>query len=163
MYSLTSEPDRADGCISITPKLVEVGNGSHLVRAARPGSIVRLGGVEGTFVLLPDKLLFQRRRWHYADHEHAAVLGGAGRADRRGPPAFGPAAARTSSSAPSCASWAGAMTASACTSSTRRRFARPQSADRASAGPAQWLGRRQTVLADPASQLVGKRRGGGDA
>ena len=61
-YSLTSEPDRPDGCISITPKLVEAGKvSSHLVRAARPGSIVRLGGVEGTFVLpqaLPDKLLF---------------------------------------------------------------------------------------------------------
>jgi ferredoxin-NADP reductase len=61
-YSLTSEPDRADGCISITPKLVEAGKvSSHLVRDARPGSIVRLGGVEGAFVLpraLPGKLLF---------------------------------------------------------------------------------------------------------
>ena len=61
-YSLTSEPDRADGCISITPKLVEAGKvSSHLVRDARPGSIVRLGGVEGAFVLphpLPDRLLF---------------------------------------------------------------------------------------------------------
>jgi len=61
-YSLTSEPDRADGCISITPKLVEAGKVSpHLVRAARPGSIVRLGGVEGAFVLpavIPDRLLF---------------------------------------------------------------------------------------------------------
>src|SRR5215212_6149613 len=65
-YSLTSEPDRPDGCISITPKLVEAGKvSSHLVRAARPGSIVRLGGVEGTFVLpqaLPDKLLFVSAR-----------------------------------------------------------------------------------------------------
>ena len=61
-YSLTSEPDRADGCISITPKLVEAGKvSSHLVRDARPGTIVRLGGVEGAFVLprvLPEKLLF---------------------------------------------------------------------------------------------------------
>jgi ferredoxin-NADP reductase len=61
-YSLTSEPGRPDGCISITPKLVEAGKVSpHLVREVRPGSIVRLGGVEGTFVLpsaLPDKLLF---------------------------------------------------------------------------------------------------------
>ena len=61
-YSLTSEPGRPDGCISITPKLVEAGKvSSHLVRAARPGSIVRLGGVEGVFVLppaLPEKLLF---------------------------------------------------------------------------------------------------------
>ena len=61
-YSLTSEPDRLDGCISITPKLVEAGKVSpYLVRAARPGSVVRLGGVEGAFVLPPrvaGKLLF---------------------------------------------------------------------------------------------------------
>ena len=61
-YSLTSEPGRADGCISITPKLVEGGRVSpYLVRGARPGEIVRLGGVEGTFVLPdppPAKLLF---------------------------------------------------------------------------------------------------------
>ena len=61
-YSLTSEPERADGCISITPKLVDSGKVSpYLVRRARPGDIVRLGGVEGTFVLpdpLPQKLLF---------------------------------------------------------------------------------------------------------
>src|ERR1044072_802303 len=60
--SLTSEPDRADGCISITPKLVEAGKVSpYFVRGARPGDVVRLGGVEGTFVLpdpLPPKLLF---------------------------------------------------------------------------------------------------------
>ena len=61
-YSLTSDPKRADGCIGITPKLVEAGKVSpYLVRAARPGDIVRLGGVEGTFVLpdpVPRKLLF---------------------------------------------------------------------------------------------------------
>src|SRR6185437_7006732 len=61
-YSLTSDPDRADGCISITPKLVEAGKVSpYLVRQAQPGTIVRLGGIEGTFVLpdpLPAKLLF---------------------------------------------------------------------------------------------------------
>ena len=59
-YSLTSDPGRADGCISITPKLVEAGKVSpYLVRDARPGEIVRLGGVEGTFVLpdpAPEKL-----------------------------------------------------------------------------------------------------------
>src|SRR3954451_14234842 len=45
-YSLTSDPGRADGCISITPKLVEVGKVSPFFnREARPGSIVRLGGV----------------------------------------------------------------------------------------------------------------------
>ena len=61
-YSLTSEPDRPDGCISITPKLVEGGVVSpHLVQRGRPGAIVSLGGVEGDFVLpdpLPGKLLF---------------------------------------------------------------------------------------------------------
>ncbi len=61
-YSITSDPGRLDGCIAITPKLVETGKVSpYLVRRARPGEIVRLGGVEGTFVLpdpLPEKLLF---------------------------------------------------------------------------------------------------------
>jgi ferredoxin-NADP reductase len=61
-YSLTSDPKRSDGCISITPKLVEGGKVSPFLFArVRPGTIVRLGGVEGTFVLpepLPAKLLF---------------------------------------------------------------------------------------------------------
>jgi ferredoxin-NADP reductase len=61
-YSLTSDPGRADGCIGITPKLVDAGKVSpYLVRDARPGDLVRLGGVEGTFVIpdpAPEKLLF---------------------------------------------------------------------------------------------------------
>src|SRR3954447_3767844 len=61
-YSLTSDPGRPDGLISITPKLVEEGTVTPwLVREATPGTIVRLGGIEGTFTLpdpLPDKLLF---------------------------------------------------------------------------------------------------------
>jgi stearoyl-CoA 9-desaturase NADPH oxidoreductase len=61
-YSLTSEPERPDGCISITPKLVDSGKVSpYLVHRARPGDVVRLGGVEGTFVLPdppPERLLF---------------------------------------------------------------------------------------------------------
>jgi stearoyl-CoA 9-desaturase NADPH oxidoreductase len=61
-YSLTSDPGRADGCISITPKLVESGRVSpFLFGQVRPGAIVRLGGVEGTFVLPdppPERLLF---------------------------------------------------------------------------------------------------------
>jgi len=61
-YSLTSDPGRPDGCISITPKLVDEGKVSpYFVRRARPGEIVRLGGVEGTFVLpdpLPQKIIF---------------------------------------------------------------------------------------------------------
>ena len=61
-YSLTSDPDREDGCISITPKLVDAGVVSPwFVRKAQPGEIVRLGGVEGTFTMpdpVPQKLLF---------------------------------------------------------------------------------------------------------
>jgi ferredoxin-NADP reductase len=61
-YSLTSDPGRPDGCISITPKLRGTGKVSpYLVRAAQPGTIVRLGGVEGDFTLPdppPSSLLF---------------------------------------------------------------------------------------------------------
>src|SRR6201990_1167437 len=61
-YSLTSDPQRSDGLISITVKNVDEGKVSpYLVRRGRPGTIVSLGGVEGEFVLpdeLPPKLLF---------------------------------------------------------------------------------------------------------
>ena len=61
-YSLTSEPARSDGCIAITPKLVPAGVVSpYLCERMRPGVVVRLGGVEGTFTLpspLPERLLF---------------------------------------------------------------------------------------------------------
>ena len=61
-YSLTSDPDREDGWISITPKLVDEGVVSpHLTAQIKPGAILRLGGVEGSFVLPdppPQKLLF---------------------------------------------------------------------------------------------------------
>jgi ferredoxin-NADP reductase len=61
-YSLTSDPAREDGCISITVKNVDEGKVSpYLVRRGRPGTLVSLGGVEGDFVLpekLPAKLLF---------------------------------------------------------------------------------------------------------
>ena len=61
-YSLTSEPESSDGCVCITPQLVESGKVSpYLVRQAKPGEIVRLGGVEGTFVLPdppPERMLF---------------------------------------------------------------------------------------------------------
>ena len=61
-YSLTSDPDRPDGLISITVKNVDEGKVSpYLVRRGRPGTIVSLGGVEGDFLLpdpLPGKLLF---------------------------------------------------------------------------------------------------------
>jgi ferredoxin-NADP reductase len=61
-YSLTSEPDRPDGFISVTPKLVESGKVSPFVnRELKPGALVFLGEVEGEFVLpdpLPEKMLF---------------------------------------------------------------------------------------------------------
>ena len=42
-YSITSDPDREDGFISITPKLVETGIvSSYLVERARVGTIVSL-------------------------------------------------------------------------------------------------------------------------
>src|SRR5436190_4915894 len=51
-YSLTSEPGRTDRCLSITPKLVGGGKVTpYLLREAKPGEVVRLGGVEGDFVL----------------------------------------------------------------------------------------------------------------
>lgn len=61
-YSLTTDPGRPDGLIGITPKRVDAGTVSpYLVHGARPGDIVRLGGVEGTFTIprpVPRKLLF---------------------------------------------------------------------------------------------------------
>jgi stearoyl-CoA 9-desaturase NADPH oxidoreductase len=61
-WSLTSDPYRPDGLISITVKCVDEGKVSpYLVRRGRPGTIVSLGGVEGDFVLPddpPEKLLF---------------------------------------------------------------------------------------------------------
>ncbi|MBJ7289207.1 ferredoxin reductase [Williamsia sp.] len=61
-YSLTSDPEPRDGLISVSPKYVDNGTVSpYLVRAIRPGEIVRLSDVEGTFLLpdpLPKKMLF---------------------------------------------------------------------------------------------------------
>src|SRR5437588_10663103 len=61
-YSLTSDPYREDGLISITVKNVDEGKVSPmLVRQGKPGTIIGLGGVEGDFVLPedpPEKLLF---------------------------------------------------------------------------------------------------------
>ncbi len=89
-YSLTSDPQRPDGYISITVKNVDEGKVSpYLVRKGRPGAIVGLGGVEGDFVLpekLPDKLLFisagsgitpimsMLRSLHHRDEMNDAVL-----------------------------------------------------------------------------------------
>lgn len=54
-YSLTSDPGRRDGLISITVKNVDEGKVSpFLVRRARAGTIVTLSNVEGDFVLPDD-------------------------------------------------------------------------------------------------------------
>ncbi len=51
-YSLTSDPYREDGLISITPKKVDAGKVSpFLVEQAHPGTIVSLSNIEGDFVL----------------------------------------------------------------------------------------------------------------
>ena len=61
-YSLTSDPWREDGLISITPKRVQEGKVSpYLVESAQPGRIISLSNVEGDFVLPdppPERLLF---------------------------------------------------------------------------------------------------------
>ena len=61
-YSVTSRPDRADGCLSVTVKAIPDGVVSgHLVRRARPGQLVHLDQAAGDFVLpspRPARLLF---------------------------------------------------------------------------------------------------------
>lgn len=61
-YSLTSDPEPADGLISVTPKKVDSGVVSpYLVEKIQPGELVRLGEIEGVFTLpepLPAKMLF---------------------------------------------------------------------------------------------------------
>ena len=61
-YSLTSDTDQADGCITITVKAIPGGKVSnHLVRRATVGTIVQLGHAAGEFTLpaaAPAKILF---------------------------------------------------------------------------------------------------------
>jgi stearoyl-CoA 9-desaturase NADPH oxidoreductase len=89
-YSLTSDPYREDGLISITPKKVDAGKVSpYLVTEAGPGTIVSLSKIEGDFVLpdpSPEKLLFisagsgitpimsMLRHLHHYDELNDAVL-----------------------------------------------------------------------------------------
>ncbi len=97
-YSLTSDPFREDGLISITPKVVDEGKVSpYLVRQVGPGTIVTLSNVEGDFVLAdppPNKLLFISAgsgvtpimsMLRHLDHEHrlhdAVLLHSAKRSD----------------------------------------------------------------------------------
>ena len=61
-YSLTSDTDRADGCIAITVKAIPDGKVSnHLVRRATVGTIIQLDHAAGEFTLpaaAPSKILF---------------------------------------------------------------------------------------------------------
>ncbi len=61
-YSLTSDPDHPEELVSITVKHVEEGKLSpYFTREAKPGTMVFLGDVEGTFCLpdpLPERFLF---------------------------------------------------------------------------------------------------------
>jgi ferredoxin-NADP reductase len=61
-YSITSVLDRADGCFTVTVKAIPDGKVSnHLVRRARPGTLVHLDQATGDFVLpspRPAKALF---------------------------------------------------------------------------------------------------------
>jgi ferredoxin-NADP reductase len=51
-YSISSSPDRADGCITITVKALPLGRMSRfLARDVRPGAYLTLGLPEGEFVL----------------------------------------------------------------------------------------------------------------
>jgi stearoyl-CoA 9-desaturase NADPH oxidoreductase len=61
-YSLSSPPERADGCVTITVKAASDGLVSpHLVHRVRSGTVVHLAPAQGGFVLpepLPARLLF---------------------------------------------------------------------------------------------------------
>ncbi|TDC59669.1 ferredoxin reductase [Micromonospora sp. KC207] len=61
-YSLTSAPGRSDGLISVTVKAIPDGRVSnHLVRRARPGTLVQLDQAQGDFVVpvpAPEQVLF---------------------------------------------------------------------------------------------------------
>ena len=51
-YSISSAPERRDGCITITVKAIDKGRMSHhLVRQLRPGAYIPIGLPQGDFVL----------------------------------------------------------------------------------------------------------------
>ena len=119
-YSLTSDPGRPDGWISITPKLVDSGKVSpYFVTRAKPGEIVRLGGVEGTFVLpdpVPEKLLFVSAGSGITPgDEHAAQPRAARRRRRRRALALRAHARRRDLRHGSCTASPSATPASGCT------------------------------------------------
>lgn len=55
-YSISSAPERTDGCITVTVKAIDSGRMSHhLVRQVRPGAYLPIGLPQGDFVL-PDAM-----------------------------------------------------------------------------------------------------------
>jgi stearoyl-CoA 9-desaturase NADPH oxidoreductase len=95
-YSITSLLDSADGCFTITVKAIPDGRVSnHLVRRARPGTIVQLDQATGDFVLpeqRPAKALFVTAgsgitpvmgilRNHVHEHEDVVLVHSAPTAD----------------------------------------------------------------------------------
>ena len=123
-YSLTSDPYREDGLISVTVKNVDAGKVSpFLVTHAKPGTIVGLGGVEGDFVLPedpPEKLLFiSAGSGDHADHEHDPPPRALRRAHATRSCCTPLGTPTTSSSGPSCASSSAPRRLHACTSSSR--------------------------------------------
>ena len=126
-YSLTSDPQREDGCISITVKNVDEGVVSPcLVKRGRPGSIISLGGVEGEFTLpdpLPEKLLFVS-----AGSGITPIMSmlreprPPGRLEGRRADPLRPHARRRDLRRPSCVASPRSTRAFGCTSSTRGRW-----------------------------------------
>jgi ferredoxin-NADP reductase len=95
-YSITSVLGRADGCFTVTVKAIPEGRVSnHLVRRARPGTIVQLDQATGEFVLpaqRPAKALFVTAgsgitpvmgmlRNHVDEHEDVVLVHSAPTAD----------------------------------------------------------------------------------
>ncbi|MCF4166609.1 ferredoxin reductase [Zavarzinia compransoris] len=102
-YSISSAPERADGCITVTVKAIPGGRVSrHLVRDARPGDFLPVGLPQGDFIMpdaMPTRPLFitagsgitpvmamlrsaaLRERMpdvvhiHYAPHAHDVIFG----------------------------------------------------------------------------------------
>ena len=89
-YSLTSDPDRPDGWISITPKTVDEGTVSPFFNQnARPGDIVRLGrgggDVRASGSGAREAPLHLGGIRNHSDHEHAAAHPRRRRDSRRSP------------------------------------------------------------------------------
>ena len=98
-YSLTSDPDRPDGWISITPKTVDEGIVSPFFNQnARPGRHRPprrgRGHVRPSRSAAREASLHLGGIWHHSDHEHAAAHSRGRRDSRRSPHPLRPARRR---------------------------------------------------------------------